>query len=112
MTRFLTIRRNKSDNKAIGYTWCRENQTKEEIQKLIDEWNAKYSREYYEFCENEDLINLLPAPRRRYDCEDIVNSINNFTTEVEEMSDTLDGIKDLCRDISERCQKLGAYGDD
>lgn len=108
----LAIKRKTDTKQAIGYTWICESVSLDEINQRISELNSKYPDEYYEICTNEDLINLLPAPRRRYDCEDIVNTINDFTTEVEEMTDTLDGIKDLCRDISERCQKLGDYGDD
>lgn len=84
----------------------------EELNRRIEEYNQKYPEEYYEICTNEDLINLLPEPRRRYDCEDIVEKITDFTTGIEEMSDALDEVKNICRDISERCKKLGDYGDD
>lgn len=112
MNRILTIRRNKSDNKAIGYTWCKENQTKEDVQKLIDDWNHKYPQEYYEICENEDLINLLPLPRRRYDCEDIMNRLDDVMYEVRDIQRTIDDIFSECEQAKSICEKLGDYGDD
>lgn len=108
----LAIKRKTDTKQAIGYTWILESVSLDEINQRISEYNSKYPDEYYEICTNEDLINLLPAPRRRYDCEDIVEKITDFTTGIEEMSDALDEVKNICRDISERCKKLGDYGDD
>lgn len=108
----LAIKRKTDTKQAIGYTWICESVSLDEINQRISELNSKYPDEYYEICTNEDLINLLPKPRRRYDCEDIVEKITDFTTEIEEMSDALDEMKNMCRDISERCKKLGDYGDD
>lgn len=112
MTEILTIKRKKDTKQAIGYTWVANFISLEELNRRIEEYNQKYPEEYYEICTNEDLINLLPKPRRRYDCEDIVEKITDFTTEIEEMSDALDEMKNMYRDISERCKKLGDYGDD
>lgn len=112
MTEILTIKRKRDTKQAIGYTWVANSISLEELNRRIEEYNQKYPEEYYEICTNEDLINLLPKPRRRYDCEDIVEKITDFTTEIEEMSDALDEMKNMCRDISERCKKLGDYGDD
>lgn len=112
MTEILTIKRKRDTKQAIGYTWVANFISLEELNRRIEEYNQKYPEEYYEICTNADLINLLPKPRRRYDCEDIVEKITDFTTEIEEMSDALDEMKNMCRDILERCKKLGDYGDD
>lgn len=112
MTKLLTIRRRKSDNQAIGYTWCYENQTKEEIQKLIDDWNAKYPTEYYEFSENEDLINLLPPHRHKFDCEDICNKLDDVLSYLQNIESDIDDVQSICESAKEACEKLGDYSDD
>lgn len=81
------------------------------VRKNIDrEWGKDKEREITKKRKYE--VFLSAAARRRYDCEDIVEKITDFTTEIEEMSDALDEMKNMCRDISERCKKLGDYGDD
>lgn len=71
----LAIKRKTDTKQAIGYTWICESVSLDEINQRISELNSKYPDEYYEICTNEDLINLLPAPRRRYDCADFGNQV-------------------------------------
>lgn len=80
------------------------------IKKDDREWGKDKEREITKKRKYE--VFLSAAARRRYDCEDIVEKITDFITEIEEMSDALDEMKNMCRDISERCKKLGDYGDD
>lgn len=106
----LAIRRENGTGKAVGYQWCGD-RLREEVQAKIDEYN-KDGDVYYEISDNEDLINLLPEHRRRYDCEDIVDRVESMTYQLREISSVLDEIDTACRNIKNKCEELGSYGDE